>query len=102
MPVDLPMRIVDDRGFVVAKSGPGLDKVLHFYPSPAHHYLAPTLVGSQGLQAEQNDLFQGREYFLEIYPSPEVDPGQDYAISIRVTSGEVGKVYLPLVLRNYH
>ncbi|MBN1814067.1 MAG: thrombospondin type 3 repeat-containing protein [Anaerolineae bacterium] len=103
MPVDLPMRIVDDRGFVVAKSGPGLDKALHFYPSPAHHYTAPTLPGAMGLRSTQDDVYQGRQYFLQIYPSPTVDPEQDYAISIRVSSMMVEDhwVYLPLVLYSH-
>jgi len=103
LPLDLPMRIVDDQGFVVNKSGPGLDKVLHFYPSADYFYRPPGGMGGTELKSAQASVYQGRSYFLEIFRSPEVEIGQDYAIRIGMVSGEAMShgVYLPIILKTY-
>jgi hypothetical protein len=103
LPLDLPMRIVDDQGFVVNKSGPGLDKVLHFYPSADYFYRPPGDMGGTELKSAQASVYQGRSYFLEIYRSPEVEIGQDYAIRIRMVSGEAKSpsAYLPMIFKHH-
>ena len=103
LPLDLPMRIVDDQGFVVNKSGPGLDKVLHFYPSADYFYRPPDGMGGTELKSAQASVYQGRSYFLEIYRSPEVEIGQDYAIRIGMVSGEAKfpGAYLPMIFKHH-
>jgi Zn-dependent metalloprotease len=103
LPLDLPMRIVDDQGFVVNKSGPGLDKVLHFYPSADYFYRPPGGMGGTELKSAQASVYQGRSYFLEIYRSPEVEIGQDYAIRIGMVSGEAKSpsAYLPMIFKHH-
>jgi hypothetical protein len=86
--IDLPMRIVDDQGFVVAESRPGLEKVLRFSPQPDFFYWSPgTRPKVSGVASDAIKPYQGRRYFLEIFPSREVDPGRAYTISIEATSG---------------
>jgi hypothetical protein len=101
LPFDMPTRIVDGRGFVVAKSGPGLEKRLRFRPAPDFFYRFPGGIGSQRLQADQDNTYEGRRYFLEILPVPEVEAGRDYTVQIGVATQELQRrnVYLPLIVR---
>ncbi|MDQ7029667.1 MAG: M4 family metallopeptidase [Ardenticatenia bacterium] len=101
LPFDMPARIVDDRGFVVAKSGPGLEKTLRFRPDADFFYRFPGGVGSGSLRALQDSAYEGRRYFLEILPVPEVEANREYAVQIGVTTQEIEgqNVYLPLIMR---
>ena len=85
---DLSIQITDDRGFVVAQSQPGLEKVLRFYPKGDFFYRPPleSLIVSN-LRSENITPFQVRKYFLNIFPSNEVVPDQLYKMRIEVTSG---------------
>jgi Zn-dependent metalloprotease len=83
--IDLPMRIVDDQGFVVAQSERGLEKVLRFSPKLDFFYWPPGTSLSD-LPSDAIKPYQGRQYFLEIFPVREVDPGRSYKISIEATS----------------
>jgi Zn-dependent metalloprotease len=86
--LDLPMRIVDDQGFVVAQSQRGLEKVLRFSPKPDFFYWPPSVHPSvDGVASDAIKPYKGRQYFLEIFPSREVDPDRSYKIRIEATSG---------------
>jgi hypothetical protein len=85
---DLPIQITDERGFVVAQSQPGLDKVLRFYPdgdffanSPQKGFL------NMDIPAEHLLPLRSRQHFLNIFPSADVVPDQLYKIKVEVTSG---------------
>jgi len=105
LPLDMPARIVDDQGFVVAKSGPGLDKTLRFRPRADFFYRFPAMGGFDGnvishRLVSQGNAYEGRRYFLEIFPSPEVKAYQDYAIQIGVASQEVKPAPVPDIKAN--
>ena len=86
--LDLRMRIVDDQGFVVAQSQRGLEKVLRFSPKPDFFYWPPGVQPSvDGVASDAIKPYKGRQYFLEIFPSREVDPDRSYKIRIEATSG---------------
>jgi Zn-dependent metalloprotease len=92
------VQIVDDEGKVVARSEPqlepGLERTLSFRASPDFYYRAPAEGGGASigvmsrevaaLQSGEGDAYRGTQYFLEIYPSEEVVPGQEYPIALRV------------------
>ncbi|RME12655.1 MAG: hypothetical protein D6802_03635 [Ardenticatenia bacterium] len=101
LPFGMPARIVDDRGFVVAKSEPGTQQTFRFRPDPDFFYRFPLGQGARSLLSNQGTTYEGRQYFLEIFSSPEVEAGQAYAIRIGVSSREVTSysVYLPMVQR---
>jgi len=99
MPFDLPARIVSDRGLVVGKSGPGLAKNLGFHPNADYFFRPPAQIGTgaaaqwqQSLvaQSSDNDVFSGTSYFLEIFTSSEVVPGQEYPIAIEILADTDG------------
>jgi hypothetical protein len=86
--IDLPVRIVDDQGFVVAESQPGLEKVLRFSPKPDFFSLPlNTRPGVSGLASDVIKSYRGRQYFLEILRPREVDPHRSYQIRIEAASG---------------
>ena len=92
LPVHMPMRIVDDRGFVVGKAnkrkevGESVAKVMPFRPDGDFYYLPPDLGQfDPGLKQQINDVYEGRSYFLEIRRPPGVEIGQDYPIRISVS-----------------
>ncbi|MCC6190237.1 MAG: thrombospondin type 3 repeat-containing protein [Anaerolineales bacterium] len=97
LPIELPARIVDDQGHVVTKAGPGLDRVLRFRPDADFYYLAPGALNGPGLQSGQPSAYRGRQYYLELFQSAEVEPGQEYAIRIGISSRVAPpySVYLP-------
>ena len=96
LPFDMPVQIVDDMGFVVARSDPqsepGVDKTLRFRPSADYFYRPPAevpggpdmCVQAADAQSSNGHVYQGTQYFLEIYPSSEVERDRDYPISIKV------------------
>jgi hypothetical protein len=96
-PLDILMRIVDDRGLVVAKADPGLDKHMKFYPEADFYYAVPGIHGLTNMNATEGEAYRGRSYYLEIYPSEEVEIGKDYEISIGVQSYS-SLIYLPCIL----
>ncbi len=73
---DLPVRIVDDYGFVAAKQKRGMVKTLSFSPDADFFYRSPI----------SKQVFQGRSYVLELFPSPDMVEGQDVEIAITVRS----------------
>jgi Zn-dependent metalloprotease len=92
--IDLPIRIVDDQGFVVVQAQRGLEKVLRFIPKPDFFYWPPDnrfSTRNNGVASDAIKPYQGRQYFLEIFRSREVDPARSYKISIEATSGINGK-----------
>ncbi len=112
LPFDMPAAIVDDRGFVVAKSKAGVLKSMTFHPAADFHYLAPigntfgaalstrqaetsaspaqtnALSTMQGLAAITAEpiVYRGRSYFLELYPTDEIMLGQVYVAELQVFS----------------
>ncbi len=105
LPLDMPARIVNDRGDVVAKSGSGLEKTLRFRPDADFFYRFPS---SRWQQIEddawqrwwgQASAYEGQHYFLEIYPNPNIDPDQEYTVEFRIATRQVTEttVYLPVV-----
>jgi Zn-dependent metalloprotease len=90
--IDLPMRIIDDQGFVVADQQTGREKVLRFSPKPDFFYRSPgASLSDSGEGFEWTKPYQGRRYFLEISPTREIDPDRSYNISIEATSGSNGQ-----------
>jgi hypothetical protein len=99
MPFDMPARIVDDKGLVVRKSGPGMEKNLGFHPKADYFFRPPALLDTstsiqanqdEGIQSSDNDAYHGTRYFLEIFTSPEVSPGQEYPIAIEILADTDG------------
>ena len=86
--IDMPMRIIDDQGFVVTQEQFGKDKVLRFHPKRDFFYRPPGDRPSvSGVGSDEIEPYQGRQYFLEILPSGEVDPDRSYKLRIEATSG---------------
>lgn len=84
----LPMRIVDDQGFVVSQAQFGKEKVLSFHPKADFFYQPPGSrfsAGAAGL--EKVELYMGRQYFLEILPSTAAESGRPYKIRIEASIG---------------
>lgn len=94
LPSDMEARIVDDRGFVISKGKPGTTKTMGFHPDADYFYRFQTNMQTSTLsrmqaapeQTSQGKFYQGRSYFLEIYPSSDVVSGQLYSFTIRVQS----------------
>jgi hypothetical protein len=99
LPFDMPTGIVDSRGYVVAKSGIGLEKTMYLHPGAEYFNRfqngkeVPGGQQSSILQSmEQSDdtIYQGNQYFLMVFPSPEIVPGKDYSITISVAADADG------------
>jgi len=100
LPFNMPARIVDDQGKTVNKSGNGQSKNLHFRPDADFFYRAPSLSALASPDSAQADVYQGRQYFLEIFPSAQIQANHDYPVHIEIqTSSSVQRVYLPLLLK---
>jgi hypothetical protein len=82
LPFDLPARVVDDQGFMVRRlsrrAGPTPDFSASFRVSTDSFY--------ETQSCRQAGAIRGRRYFLEVYPSAEVQPGQSYPIRISLES----------------
>jgi hypothetical protein len=86
--MDLPVRIVDDQGFVVAESEGGLEKVLRFHPDPEFFYWPPaSVLRRNSAVPEALNRYQGRQYFLEVFPTPELQRDRSFFIRMEATSG---------------
>jgi hypothetical protein len=82
--IDTPMRIVDDQGFVVAQAQFGKDKLLRFHPKADFFYRSSSSnakVDSKGLKTIEP--YQGRQYYLQIFPTTKEDAERTYKISIK-------------------
>jgi len=68
--IDLPVQIVDDQGFVVARAEVGLEKILGFHPRPDTFYRPPG--GPPGLRPASADVlpYYGRQYYLGVVELP--------------------------------
>lgn len=99
----MPARIVDDQGFVAVHSDPAPAQTLQFHPSSDYFFRPPAIARNSITQSTEDDVYQGRSYYLEIYPSPEVEAGTEYEITISVGTEARPKtdhnVYLPLIVR---
>jgi Zn-dependent metalloprotease len=83
VPVEMMARIVDDRGFVVAKDNFGTNKLLHFPVNADFHYRAPLAIpGSSltdapaGRAAATNEFIQNAgasDHFTNDYSTPVSD-----------------------------
>lgn len=98
LPVNFQARIVDDKGFVVTKDAAGLETSMRFMPEADSFFRFQGAASGGGAlsaahstsgvrQAAPLSAYKGQSYFLEIYPSADVVPGQRYAFAIRVRSG---------------
>jgi hypothetical protein len=101
LPIDLPARIVDDQGLVVAQAGQGLNKEMTFYPRAGHHSNLP---GPMPRRVYSEGAFQHQTYYLQLYVADLMEPGVDYPVTIEVIN-ETGpeydyRVYLPLATRS--
>ncbi len=100
LPFNMPARIVDDQGKTVSKSANGLSKNLHFRPDADFFYRAPSLSALASPDSAQADPYQGRQYFLEIFPSAQIQANHDYPVHIEIrSSSSEHRVYLPLLLK---
>jgi Zn-dependent metalloprotease len=85
---DLPARIVDDRGFVVSKGAPGLDKTLAFHPDADFFFRPPEGLGSAldrvlGATAGAAPApYRGRSYFLQLLRTPAVQDRIAFSASL--------------------
>jgi len=107
LPHEMPVRIVDDRGFVVRKGGLGslqsdasgmqwVEKSLDFHPSADSFFIPPAGLSTGGIGQDLGEIslnqtssgppFRGRRYFLQILPAGSVTGGQAYPFEIRVES----------------
>jgi hypothetical protein len=102
LPLELPVRIVNDQGSVVSRAAPGLHADLGFKPDASYHYRPPGSLQVMGSSSELAEPYRGQGYWLEILPTSEVEPGKSYPIAIKVVSRNVAlsSQYLPLVSRN--
>jgi hypothetical protein len=91
LPADFATRIVDDTGFVVRKGTPGMNKTLRFKPRADFFFRfqgSGSSSGTLGVKEAPSSAgyYQGTSYFLEIYPSAQVQVGQSYPLTLRVQS----------------
>jgi len=93
---DLAVRVVDDRGFSVAKLGAEGKGLLRFRPRPEategidRNVFLP-LKGREPLapSGEEDLAFAGTRYFLQILPSAGLQPGDEVTFSMGIVSEEV-------------
>src|SRR4029453_155230 len=79
---DLEARIVDDQGFTVEGPIAGSDLAISFRPRADAPYVPADAAldgfgGGGGGAAGSDRVYQGRRYFLELAPTPGVQPGKD-------------------------
>jgi hypothetical protein len=100
----LPARIVDDKGFVVAKADVGTELSMSFHPTPDYFYSPYSLMNLPPPGTEQSNLdveaaaaaatnlpmpiYQSTRYFLEVFPSARVFIGEKYPITLAIESKE--------------
>jgi hypothetical protein len=91
LPLAMAARIMDDRGFVVRKGRMGLEQSLGFRPAAVGSKFAPG----------RRRYFEGRIYFLEIFPNPQLTVNTPFPFTIQVKSQSVitCRLYLPLLLK---
>lgn len=84
---EMPARIVDDQGLSVRKGRLGAERTFDFRPEPEFYYEFPDLGGMTAattLPLEEEETYQGTNYYLEIYATEDVVEGEDYPITIGV------------------
>lgn len=95
LPVSYQARIIDDQGYAVRKGFVGAQQALRFHPAADSffRFLSTSMAGAQRSLSEvsaygatQAVAYEGRHYFLEIYPSADVVAGERYPFTIRVLS----------------
>ncbi|RJQ54728.1 MAG: hypothetical protein C4526_04935 [Nitrospiraceae bacterium] len=94
LPAGMEARIVDDKGFVISKGRAGIVMTVRFRPAADSFFrFAGNLPSPTGVVRTLSEVgvqpvaFKGQNYFIEIYPSADVVPGQQYPFTIRVRSG---------------
>lgn len=102
LPVAMPARIVDDTGTVVGKASLGQETTLSFSPRADYYYRFPTMnrLTNTSLGVNTN-VFQGHQYYLEIYPAEDNAMEKTYEMTMAVST-EMGRQYqlfLPLIVR---
>jgi hypothetical protein len=97
----MAIRITDDLGATVAKGDLGaIEQVLKFtiaadfrYVPPAASVFDPLAPQYAGTAAGEK-AYRGRHYFMQLYASPEMVPGQEFEVRIAVESTNTG-VFCP-------
>jgi len=72
---------------VVRKATVHTNTPMRFHPSQDFFYRAPVLISVSAAVPRTRPPYEGRGYFLEIFPPEDVEPGRDYPITISVESG---------------
>jgi Zn-dependent metalloprotease len=101
LPFDMRARIVDDKGFVAAKAGPGSTTALRFKPRGDYYYTPPaetdidyfeklSFARNSASGTSGREVYRGSSYFLEIFLSDEMAPAQDYPASIGIDADSDG------------
>ena len=93
--MNLPARILDGRAYLVANTTRDVDvmrftlKADHFYrpplPAAAAVYYRSTAAEFNTEQMDAAEHFRGTRYYLEIFPTKDVQPGQTVRVSLTFT-----------------
>jgi hypothetical protein len=82
---------------VVAKAGPGTNKIFSFSPRADYYYKHPaenghilSMIASEDGELGTPDAYGGTGYFLEINPSSEMEPGEDYPVTVSISTDTDG------------
>ncbi len=100
MPLPLHTRVVDQFGDVVTKGGLSATPTLNFEPDVDYFYQAPFAVipDTNTNYTQVGEVYQGHSYFLEIYPTEEVEIGEIYTVEMDIQDTTEAVLYLPLVM----
>ncbi|KAA3662926.1 MAG: hypothetical protein DWQ04_12075 [Chloroflexi bacterium] len=103
LPFEMPVQIVNDMGMSVARADIDSNPSLIFTPDMEFFFQSPIVSDQQSrLLNTQAAPFQGRDYYLAIYPTEEIEIGKSIPLQLSVDeeSNELPfQIYLPIVMR---
>ncbi|KAA3664092.1 MAG: hypothetical protein DWQ04_07475, partial [Chloroflexi bacterium] len=101
LPFAAQARIVDSEGNVVGKADPGRHSTLSFRPRADYFYRPPVQAGQSAMMMANAPAYQGRSYYLEIFPTDEIVIDQLYEMTIELFEGEkeMHQLFVPMIVR---
>ena len=84
LPFAAQLRIVDDRGFQVARGGGGMRQRLEFASAGDAFYRVPGAASGEGRGAADGDVYRGTRYYLVVAPPADVEIGREYTATVTV------------------
>lgn len=84
LPFSTQTRIIDDRGFEVARGGGGMRQRLEFAPAGDAFYRVPGAAGGERRSVGAGEVYRGTQYYLAVVPPADVEVGREYTATVTV------------------